>query len=124
MKTKIIFIIITSLMKLGLSHIILIIYNFNRMRKIYISKYTNYRDKKLLKDSYCEYYIEAFGKFRLWMFNEFLFKKHYTIKHFFNDTYVYKSMLTYYIKESGDVEYNPKMNEIFAHWKDELQSKH
>jgi len=124
MKTKILFIIITPLMFLGLSHIVLSMYKFNRMRKLYVNKYTNYRDKNLLKDSYCEYYIETFSKFRLWMFNEFLFKKHFTVRQFFKDTHVYRNMQTYYVKESGDVPYDPKMNEVFAHWKSQLQSKH
>ena len=123
MKTRIIFIILSPLMLLGLTHLSVKVYKFQRMRELYVKKYTNYRDKGLVKDSYCEYYIQAFSEFKVWMFKEFMFKGHYTIKHFFEDTYVYKNMSAYYIKESGNVPYIPELNDIMAYWKTYRQSK-
>ena len=123
MKTRIIFIILSPLMLLGLTHLSVKTCKFQRLRKLYVEKYTNYRDKGLVKDSYCEYYIQAFSEFRIWMFKEFMFKGHYTIKHFFEDTYVYKNMSAYYRKESGDVPYIPELNDIMTYWKTHRQSK-
>ena len=110
-------------MLLGLTNLFAAVYKFKRMRELYVLKYTNYRDKGLVKDSYCEYYIQAFGEFRFWMFKEFMFKGHYTIKHFFEDTYVYKNMSAYYIKESGDVPFMPELNGIMEYWKTYRHSK-
>jgi hypothetical protein len=110
-------------MLLGLTQLSVKTYKFQRLRKLYVEKYTNYRDKGLVKDSYCEYYIQAFSEFRIWMFKEFMFKGHYTIKHFFEDTYVYKNMSAYYIKESGDVPFIPELNDIMTYWKTHRQSK-
>jgi hypothetical protein len=123
MKTRIIFIILSPLMLLGLTQLSVKACKFQRLRKLYVKKYTNYRDKGLVKDSYCEYYIQAFSEFRIWMFKEFLFKGHYTIKHFFEDTYVYKNMSAYYIKESGDLPFMPELNDIMTYWKTYRQSK-
>jgi len=123
MKTRLTLIILTPIMLLGLHHIAAIFYKFNRMRDLYIKKFQYYKRKGLVKDSYCEYYIQAFGEFRFWMFKEFVFRKHYTIKHFFEDTYVYKNMSAYYIKESGDIPFMPELNGIMEYWKTQRQSQ-
>lgn len=123
MKTRLTLIILAPIMLLGLHHIATIIYKFNRMRDLYIKKFQYYKRKGLVKDSYCEYYIQAFGEFRFWMFKEFVFRKHYTIKHFFEDTYVYKNMSAYYIKESGDIPFMPELNGIMEYWKTQRQSQ-
>ena len=120
MKTKFTLIFLTALMMLGFNQIYSVVYRFNRMRKLYVEKFQHYKRKNLVKDSYCEYYIQAFGEFRFWMFREFVFNRHYTVKHFFNNTYVYNNMNAHYIKESGDVMFIPEFNEIMEHWK--LQS--
>ena len=120
MKTKFTLIFLTALMMLGFNQIYSVVYRFNRMRKLYVEKFQHYKRKNLVKDSYCEYYIQAFSEFRFWMFKEFVFNRHYTVKHFFNNTYVYNNMNAHYIKESGDVTFIPEFNEIMEHWK--LQS--
>ena len=120
MKTKFTLIFLTALMMLGFNQIYSVVYRFNRMRKLYVEKFQHYKRKNLVKDSYCEYYIQAFSEFRFWMFKEFVFNRHYTVKHFFNNTYVYNNMNAHYIKESGDVPFVPEFNEIMEHWK--LQS--
>lgn len=117
MKTRLTLILLAPLMLLGLNHIVSTIYRFNRMRNLYISKFQYYKRNKLVKDSYCEYYIQVFSEFRFWMFKEFLFKRHYKVKHFFKDTYVYRNMSAHYIKESGDNLFNPEFNNIMEHWK-------
>ena len=117
MKTKLTLIILAPLMLLGFNQLYSVIYKFNRMRKLYVDRFQYYKRRNLIKDSYCEYYIQAFGEFRLWMFKEFVFNKHYTVKHFFNSTYVYQNMNAHYIKESGDVPFMPEFNNIMEHWK-------
>lgn len=117
MKTRVTLIILAPLMLLGFNHLYSVVYKFNRMRKLYVDKFQYYKRKNLVKDSYCEYYIQAFSEFRFWMFREFVFNRHYTIKDFFNNTYVYNNMNAYYIKESGDVPFIPDFNEIMEHWR-------
>ena len=94
-------------------------FKFKKIKPVYVGWYScNYGYGSTYGSLYWN--GEAFGEFRFWMFKEFVFNRHYTVKHFFNNTYVYNNMNAHYIKESGDVMFIPEFNEIMEHWK--LQS--
>lgn len=117
MKTRIITIILTIITVGGVAKFMMLRNKFNRFREIYIKKFENYNNKKLVSDSYCNFFIEEFSTTRMWMLKEFFFNHKYMLKDLYSTNFVYKNMKASMIKDSGHVPFIADYNKIVEEWR-------
>jgi hypothetical protein len=117
MKTRIITIILTIITVGGVAKFISVRNKFNRFREIYIKKFENYNKKKLVADSYCNFFIEEFSVVRMWMIKEFFLNHKYKLKDLYYNNFVYKNMKASMIKDSGQVPFIADYNKIIEEWR-------
>ena len=93
---------------------------FNRLRHMYISKFTFYRNHGLVHDSYCNIYLDIFEKFRLNMFFMFLFNKKTSLSCLIDNQSLYKNYLISCKKEKQRT-FEEDPNNIWIYWKDQAK---
>lgn len=107
----------------GVIYVLTKVYEFNRLRKMYIKKFEWYRKNHYVQDTYCNIYIEIFSKFRYHMFVKFMLYEYTTLYELTDNITLYRN---YRLSKSNrikkEVQLDPKeANEVFLYWKDQTK---
>lgn len=101
------------------SFIIKNVIRYNKLRRSYYRKFKYYKLNGYVNESYCNIYMEMFGKFRFHMFASYVIYGHTSIADITDNNSLYQNY-----KISRQIEKQRKMdikqsNEVFTYWRDQ-----
>lgn len=93
---------------------------FNKVRQMYIQKFTYYKNHGLVHDSYCNIYIDIFSKFRMWMFIHFIFNNKISLDCLVDNQALYRNYLVS-CKKTKQRKFDEDPNNVFVYWRDQMR---
>lgn len=97
------------------------IYEFNRLRKMYVNKFIWYKNNHYVHDSYCNIYIEMFSKFRYHMFVKFVLYNAVSIYSLTDNKHLYQNFRISRQKKQNMKISAEQANNVFLYWRDQTK---